>query len=115
MLPEFHPFVYLPTDLDDTALADWLVKAVHDQPKKTTLIAAPVFKDDAEMYAAEDDFRRAFELARKNGHALAVKFLAGIDTNGPTPGADRLGIFLHEHRWVGGECVNGFGETREVA
>jgi hypothetical protein len=115
MIPrEFRPFRTWPSGLDDQARADWLLAQVDEDPRRhTALVAMPVADNDEQLDEYEEDFRRAFELARTTGRRLAV--LHGLDTNGPTPGASRIGLLLHEHKFVGGLCVHGCRDTEEAA
>ena len=110
----FRPFHNFPRDMDDAARADWMLKLLDGEQDHTALIAIPIVRDDDELDALEDDFRRAYDLARE-GRSLGVKFLHAVDDNGPTPGASRVVVMLHEHRWVGGHCLNGCSDTREAA
>lgn len=111
---EFRPVVAFPLDEDDQTRADWMLGLLDEQENHTLLIAMPVADDDDHVDRLEDEFCRVYDLARSTGRQLGVKALHGVDDNGRTPGASRVIVVLHEHRWVGGQCVNGCTDTRPV-
>ena len=115
MIPrEFRPFHAFPADMDDQARADWMLALLdeHADRRHTVLIANPVAENGDVLDSLEDDFRRAYDLARESGRTLGVKFLHGVDTGRRTPGASRVVVMLHEHKWIGGQCVNGCPDIR---
>lgn len=98
-------------DDDDQALADWMMGLLDTSPDRLTIIEVPPVRSDHDLDELEETTRRAFNIAKEERPNLTVKTIPG--TNVMT-GERRILLALHEHRWVGGECVNGCRETRET-
>ena len=104
------PGHYWPTDLDDDGRAAWLLDIVDiDARRHTAPILMPFADSDAALEDLEDEFRRAFEIARAGGRRLAVNLVAGQDV-GPSR-ERRIIALVHEHVFVGGLCIHGCGQT----
>lgn len=97
------PAHYWPTGLDDDERAAWLIATV-DKDRHTAPILMPFAGTDEELDALEDEFRRAFDLARASGRRFAVKLLPAQDADSAE---ERIVAIVHEHVFVGGVCVNG--------
>jgi len=106
------PANYWPTDLDDHERAAWLIERVDEDHRHTAPILMPYAGTDEALDALEDEFGRAFEIARASGRRLGVKLLHAQDVGRGEE--SRIVAIIHEHRFVGGVCVNGCGEHRPV-
>lgn len=95
---------YWPSDLDDDERAAWLIERVDEDRRHVAPILMPYADSDEALDAIEDEFRRAFDLVRASGRRLGVKLLAAQDADSAE---SRIVAVVHEHRFVGGVCVNG--------
>ena len=105
-------FYRFPIDQGDEARAAWMLGLLEHDSNRTALIAMPFAETDEELDAVEGDFIRAYNLARK-GRSLGAKVIHGVDA-GTDSERHRVGVLLHEHNWIGGHCLNGCTDTREV-
>ena len=99
---------------DHQELADWMLAVIDKSPDKLALFPMPVGADssDEEIDALEEEVRQAYEIAKAERPDLGVKLLHALDTRNGTP-RSRLLMVIHEHKWVGGRCVNGCRDTRK--
>ncbi len=102
-------------DGDDEAFAAWMLKLIDEGPDRLALIEIKHPGTVQEIDRIEDDLIRAYDIAKAERPNLAVKIVPAVHRASVGPrGAEAL-IILHEHAWVGGECVNGCRDRREVA
>lgn len=104
---KFHP------SADVNATVGWLLNLVDDNADRSTIIAIPHAKTEAELDALEESFIRVYDLAKKARPDLGVKLLHGVDT-GRGPARSHVIAVVHEHAWVGGMCARGCRDTRPV-
>jgi len=95
----------------DEARAAWLLGVLDDSADRFVLVAMPVVESDAALDALEEEFRRAWNLARSAGRDLGVGFLHAVE---PRPGVQgfRTVAEVHQHLVIGGERLNGCGQQR---
>ncbi len=99
---------------DDRAFAAWLIRQVDKTPDALATIE-PVWESAGDLAEIEAATRRALALAQKERPDLTARTLSPVPLNQPRPPAPRILLELHEHRFVGGECVRrGCGACREV-
>ncbi len=98
-------------DGEDQDFAKWMLKMVDESPDRLAMIEVPPTESDDELDALEDATRRAFDLAKLDRPNLVIRTIPGRNV---VTGERRILLELHEHRWVGGGCVNGCGEERPV-
>jgi len=107
------PGHYWPTNLDDHERAAWLIDVVDSDPRRHTApIIMPFADTDEALDALEDEFVRAFEIARAGGRRFGVKLLHAQDVGRGEE--SRIVAVVHEHRFVGGVCVNGCSDVEPV-
>jgi hypothetical protein len=111
IISEGDHFVF---DGDHEAFADWMLAVVDSSPDKLAVFPMPVGADDSdeEIDSVEDIVRRAYDIAKEQRPNLGVKLLHALDDRNGTP-ESRLLVVIHEHQWVGGQCVNGCPDTRK--
>jgi hypothetical protein len=99
---------------DYHAFADWMLRVVDSSPDKLALFPMPVgmANTDEEIDACEEDVRRAYDIAKARRRNLSVKILHALDDRSAVP-VSRVLVVIHEHKWVGGLCVNGCPDTRK--
>ena len=102
---------YWPTDLDDDERATWLIETVDKDHRHVAPILMPYADTDEALDAIEDEFGRAFEIARAGGRRFGVKLLVGQHVNSAE---ERILAIVHEHVFVGGVCVNGCTDREPV-
>lgn len=97
---------------EDADLAAWMLSLVDAAPDRLAFIQIPRTTDE-HLDALEDKTRRAFDLARRDRPELRVKLLPPFAEllGGHSQDDIALVVVLHEHLWVGGECVRGCGEA----
>ena len=101
-------------DGDEHDLAAWMLELVDQSPDRLAFITIPRPIDtDDELDAIEERMRLAYDLLKAEHPDLGVKFLEPIPEL-PGSGDTALVVVLHEHRWIGGRCVNGCSEQRPV-
>ena len=110
-LPGVPMHRFKPRDDDDARR--WMLGLVDASPDKLAFIAIPHAATDAELDAEQEWFDRVYESAKAERPDLGVKLLYGVDV-GNGRGRSHAIVVLHEHRWVGGRCVNGCPDTREA-
>jgi hypothetical protein len=95
------------------ALAAWMLQLVDRSPDRLGVILIPHHgvRTDAEIDELERVVSREFDRAKLERTDLAIGFRNGMPEH---PDAAML-IVVHQHRWVGGHCVNGCGDTRVPA
>jgi hypothetical protein len=94
-------------------LAATMLRVIDDSPQHVAVLAVAheaVPTDDA-ADAMERVTIREYERAKAERPNLGIKVCAPTDEH---PDAALL-VVMHEHRWVGGRCVNGCTDTREAA
>ena len=98
---------------DHGAFADWMLSVVDSSPDKLGIFPMPVGSksSDDEIDAVEEDVRRAYDIAKARRRDLSVKLLHALDERNGAPRSCVL-VVIHEHKWVGGHCVNGCLDTR---
>lgn len=98
---------------DDDVIARRLLALVDANPARTVIVTVDDAPDD-EVDEHEARMSRVFDIARDERPELAVKILpAGY--KGDHCGVTALAVVIHEHEFVGGACVHGCGQTRDVA
>jgi len=99
--------------MSNIELAERFLTLVDASPDRLAIIKIP---DDGDIDAIEDKFRRAYDLAKRERPDLAVKLLPPLELAGHrvSTGTALLAV-IHEHRWVGGTCVNGCRDTKPAA
>ena len=102
---------YWPTDLDDDERAEWLIARVDEDHRHVAPILMPHADTDEALDAIEDEFVRAYDLARAGGRRFGVKLLHGQHVNSAE---SRIVAIVHEHKFVGGVCVNGCADREPV-
>ncbi len=113
MLPGSPVEKYQP-DGNDQAFAAWLIRQIDKTPDAVALIE-PEWETDGDLADIEAATRRALALATAERPDLTARTLSAVPLNQPRPPAPRILLELHEHRFIGGECVRrGCGERREV-
>ena len=97
---------------DHEAFADWMLRVVDKSPDRMGMFPMPTVEGD-EIDALEEDCRRAYNIAKAQRRDLSVKVLHALDERDDPP-QSRILLVVHEHRWVGGQCVNGCPDARKV-
>jgi len=101
-------------DGDEHDLAAWMLELIDQSPDRLAFITIPRPIDtDDELDAIEERTLAAYDLAKAERPDLAVKVIPPIPEL-PGSGDTALVVVLHEHRWVGGRCVNGCRDTGPV-
>lgn len=98
---------------DDNARAAWLLSLIDGSPDRLAVVPIPRTATDEQFDAMEARMIRAYELAKEERPGLAVKLLPPLADLLPIGGRSEnvaLLMVIHEHEWVGGECVRGCGE-----
>jgi len=99
---------------DEHDLATWMLGLIDESPDRLALITIPRPIDtDDELDAIEERMLAAYDLAKAERPALAVKVVPPM-AELPGSGDTALVVVLHEHKWVGGRCVHGCPDTRPV-
>lgn len=98
---------------DDDDRAAWLLRLLDASADRLALISVAEPATDAELDALEDDLIRGYDLAKSQRPSLAVQLIPSFAA-GDRAVERGLVIVLHEHKWVGGMCVNGCRDEREV-
>lgn len=98
-------------DAFEDAFAAWMLEMVDGSPDRLAIVEVPPTDSDDELDQFEDATRRAFDLAKAQRPFLTASTISGANV---ATGARRILLALHEHEWVGGECVNGCRERRVV-
>ncbi len=99
---------------DDRAFAAWLIRQIDKTPDALAIIE-PEFETDGDLAEIEAATRRALALATAERPDLTARTLSAVPLNQPRPTPRRILLELHEHRFIGGECIRrGCGERREV-
>jgi hypothetical protein len=95
------------------ALAAWMLRLVDESPDRLAIIEVPhsAVRTDDDIAALEAVFIREHDRAKADRPDLSVNLAPGDARH---PRAAML-VAVHEHRWVGGRCVNGCRDTREAA
>jgi len=88
-------------------LRDFMFEMIDQSPDRLAVVAIPAGDDPDELEALAI---AGFDLAKAERPDLGVKLAPGLD---PT-GSEALLMQVHEHRWVGGQCLHGCGEDRPV-
>ncbi len=114
MLPGIPVHTYT-HDGDDQAFADWMLKLIDEGPDRLAVIEIEHPGSMKKIEHMEATLIRAYDIAKAERPNLSVKIMPVTHRASVGPRrADAL-VVLHEHMWVGGECVNGCGDRREVA
>lgn len=95
---------------DDRELAAWMLELVDESPNRLAIIELPETDPGDDLDALEDATLRAFEVAKEGRPELTAKTAMGVHAS---TGERRLLLFLHEHEWVGAQCIRGCGEQVE--
>ena len=92
-------------------LAAWMLHLVDGSPNRLGIIEIPheAVRTEEQTDELEDVVRREFNRAKRDRPGLAVALTPATPDY---PDAAVL-VSVHEHRWVGGECVHGCGERRD--
>lgn len=103
---------------DDTAdtdhAAQWLLDRIDASPDRLAFIGLRITDDatdDANQHV-EDQFAAAYHRALAERGNLGHKLLCARDVIDGQDRAKRIIIVVHEHQWIGGQCIRGCGETR---
>jgi hypothetical protein len=99
-------------DYDPAQCAAWMLRLVDESPDKLAIIKMPPHRDDDDLDHLEALFISAYDIAKAERPNLSVKLLHAVDLNNGMP-RDRVAVAVHEHQWVGGQCVNGCPDTRK--
>ena len=86
--------------------AAWMLGLVDESPDKLAIVKMPPHEDDDDLDQLQELFSAAYELAKQERPDLSVKLLHSFDTRNGMP-HPRVAVAIHEHCWVGGQCVNG--------
>ena len=101
-------------DGDDQAFADWMLELIDEGPDRLAVIEITRPASMRQLEHMEETFLRAYDIAKAERPDLSVKIMPVVHRASVGPRrADAL-VVLHEHRWVGGECVNGCRDKRPV-
>ena len=94
------------------ALAAFMLRLVDESPDRLVIIEVPhwAVRTDDDVENVEAMFIREYDRAKADRPNLSVRLAPG---DADHPRAAML-VAVHEHRWVGGSCVNGCAETRET-
>ncbi len=99
---------------DDNERATWMLSLIDGSPDHLAVVPIPRTRTEAQFDDIEARMIRAFDLAKEQRPDLAVKFLpplADLMPAGQNASATALLMVLHEHAFVGGECVRGCGQV----
>ena len=99
-------------DDDPADIAAWMLELVDESPDQLAIVTIPPHRDDDDLEAMEARFISAHDIAKAQRPNLSVKLLHALDTHNGMP-RDRIAVAVHEHKWVGGQCVNGCPDTRK--
>jgi hypothetical protein len=109
------PFIPFLTDVEDDERAAWMLSLIDASgPDKRVVIAVERPDGDERIDDLEEQTRRAFNLAKAERPGLAVKLLPAAFVGERADRTTAIAVVLHEHQWVGGLCVNGCTDTRDV-
>jgi hypothetical protein len=97
---------------DPEECAAWLLGIVDEGPDKLAIIKMPPHRDLEELDELEALFIAAYDVAKAERPNLSVKILHAADLHNGQE-RDRIAVAVHEHQWVGGQCVNGCPDTRK--
>ena len=98
---------------DPEQAAAWLLNIIDESPDKLAMIQMPPHDDDDDLGYIEARFIAAYDHAKAARPNLCVKLLRSVDLHNGSP-RDRIIAAVHEHHWVGGECINGCPDSRAV-
>ncbi len=101
-------------DGDDDAFARWMIRQVDKSEEALAIVEIPDTDRSDDLEQLEAACRRALALAQAERPELTARTLGTVPLGAPRPRAPKLLLVLHEHRWVGGECVRGCGEHHQV-
>jgi hypothetical protein len=91
-------------------VADWMLDLVDNSENRLAIVEVPYGTED-ELDVKEEIFRESYDIAKARRPNLAVKIVP--------PGEDfpdaAVIVAIHEHKWVGGSCLNGCPDRRAVA
>ena len=113
MLPG-SPLASYRLDGDDHAFAAWLIRHIDKTPDARAAIE-PASKSHGDLDEIEAATRRALAPAQLERPDLTGRTLRPVPLNQLRPPATRILLELHEHSWVGGECVRGCGERQQLS
>ena len=90
------------------ALAAFMLRLIDESPDRLAIISVPsaATTTDDDIDALEAVFIRECERAKADRPDLSVK--AGPPPAGRPDVAMRVAV--HEHQWIGGQCVRGCGD-----
>lgn len=103
-----HPYI---DHADDHHLKDWMLGLLDKSADKLAFITVPDPGDDAKLDAIDERLVRVYDLAKAERPDLGVKQLPAAFA-GERAASTAYVMVLHEHRWIGGQCLRGCGETR---
>jgi hypothetical protein len=94
-------------------LAAFMLRLVDESPDNLGLIEVPhiAVRTDEQADATEAVIMREYSRAKAERPNLSVALKTGTPDY---PNAAYL-VAVHEHQWVGGQCVRGCGQTRAAA
>lgn len=95
---------------NDRDAARWMLGLLDTSPDRLAFITVPDPGDDAKLDDLDARLVRIYDLAKQERPDLGVKMLPAA-FNGEHAPETALVIALHEHKWVGGECVRGCGQV----
>ncbi len=102
------PMIRYDDSHSDTERAAWMLSLIDASPDRLAWIAVPRADSDEQLDAIEAKMIAAYEIAKAQRPDLAVRLVPKVLDVGGAHGM----VALHEHKWVGGSCINGCGETR---
>jgi hypothetical protein len=97
-------------DPDPDHAAEWLLNIVDESPDRLAIITIPPHRDDDDLDYLEGRFIAAYDIAKNRRPNLSVKALHAMDGSNRS----RIVVAVHEHEWVGGQCVRGCPDIRDV-
>ena len=113
MIPGEPVRTYEP-DGDDRAFADWMLELIDESPDKLAMIGMRRSDVVPRVDEVEDALIRAYDLAKAERPDLGVQLLPVLFRGSDVKDGSDVLVVLHEHKWVGGQCVNGCRDRREV-
>jgi len=105
-----HPSRLATSARDPGELAAMMLAPVDRSPDRLAILEVPpdLVRTNAEADANEAIVRREFNRAKQERPGLVVL----IESGGEDFPNAALIVAVHEHKWVGGRCVNGWPDTR---
>jgi len=88
-------------------LRDFMLELLDQSPDRLAVVAISLGDDIDELDAI---VIAGFDLAKAERPDLGVKVAPGLDPEGD----EALLMAVHQHSWIGGECLHGCGEQRPV-